>query len=88
LPLPYLTRRMGLRRSWLLVSQLLVICAICMMAFTNPLPNTSDFGSLSNLTIMAGAASFLGFSSSTQDIIVDAYRIELTEDPNIQTVLA
>lgn len=59
LPLPYLTRRMGLRRSWLLVSQLLVICAICMMAFTNPLPNTSDFGSLSNLTIMAGAAIFL-----------------------------
>ncbi|EPQ5082764.1 AmpG family muropeptide MFS transporter [Acinetobacter baumannii] len=88
LPLPYLTRRMGLRRSWLLVSQLLVICAICMMAFTNPLPNTSDFGSLSNLTIMAGAAIFLGFSSATQDIIVDAYRIELTEDPNIQTVLA
>ena len=88
LPLPYLTKKMGLRRSWLLVSQLLVICAICMMAMTNPLPNTSDFGSFSNLTIMAGAAIFLGFSSATQDIIVDAYRIELTEDPNIQTVLA
>ena len=52
------------------------------MAFTNPLPNTSDFGSFSNLTIMAAAAIFLGFSSATQDIIVDAYRIELTEDPN------
>ncbi|GLG83963.1 MULTISPECIES: AmpG family muropeptide MFS transporter [Acinetobacter] len=88
LPLPYLTKKMGLRRSWLLVAQLLVICAICMMAFTNPLPNSSDFGSFSNLTIMAGAAIFLGFSSATQDIIVDAYRIELTEDPNIQTVLA
>ncbi len=88
LPLPYLTRKMGLRRSWLLVAQILVICAICLMAFTNPLPNTSDFGSFSNLTIMAAAAIFLGFSSATQDIIVDAYRIELTEDPNVQTVLA
>lgn len=36
LPLPYLTRKMGLRRSWLLVAQILVICAICLMAFTNP----------------------------------------------------
>lgn len=88
LPLPYLTKKMGLRRSWLLIAQILVICAICLMAFTNPLPNTSGFGSFSNLTIMAGAAIFLGFSSATQDIIVDAYRIELTEDPNVQTVLA
>lgn len=37
---------------------------------------------------MAAAAIFLSFSSATQDIIVDAYRIELTEDPNVQTVLA
>lgn len=88
LPLPWLTKKMGRRRSWLLVSQILVITAICSMAFINPLPHLHNFGSLSNLTLMAMAAVFLGFSSATQDIIVDAYRIELTQDANLQTVLA
>ena len=88
LPIPLLTKMMGQRRSWLLISQLLVICAICLMAMTNPDPNTMAFGSVSSLTFMAMAAVFLGFSSATQDIIVDAYRIELADDPDVQTVLA
>lgn len=88
LPLPWLTQKMGRRRSWLLLSQILVTCAICSMAFINPLPHLHDLGSISNLTLMAMAAVFLGFSSATQDIIVDAYRIELTQDANLQTVLA
>lgn len=88
LPLPWLTAKMGRRRSWLLVSQILVISAICAMAFINPLPHLHSFGSISNLTLMAASAVFLGFSSATQDIIVDAYRIELTKDANLQTVLA
>lgn len=88
LPLPWLTKKMGRRRSWLLLSQILVITAICSMAFINPLPHLHNLWSISNLTLMAMAAVFLGFSSATQDIIVDAYRIELTQDANLQTVLA
>lgn len=88
LPLPYLTRKLGKRRGWLLVSQILVTIAICMMAFTDPSVHGGDIWSIPSLTFMAISAVFLGFSSATQDIIVDAYRIELTQDPNIQTVLA
>lgn len=88
LPLPYLTRRMGQRRGWLLVSQILVISAICAMSFINPQPGLFSFGTVPNITLMAASAVFLGFSSATQDIIVDAYRIELSNDPNMQTVLA
>lgn len=88
LPLPYLTKKMGKRRSWLFVSQILVTIAICLMAFTDPSVHGGNIGSVSSLTFMAISAVFLGFSSATQDIIVDAYRIELTQDPNVQTVLA
>ena len=70
LPLPILTRRLGRRRSWLLVAQCAVITAICIMAMTDPAAGQH------NLTIMAMVAVMLGFSSATQDIVIDAYRIE------------
>ena len=69
LPIPILTRLLGLRRSWLLVSQLSIVVAILMMAFTNPALEDQ-------LTYMALGAVILGFSSATQDISIDAYRIE------------
>ena len=40
-----------------------------------------------NLTLMALAAVFLGFSSATQDIVIDAYRIEST-DPELQAIMS
>lgn len=70
LPLPWLTRRMGRRRSWLLAAQCAVIAAILLMAGTDPA--SSDRA----LTFMAVAAVLLGFSAATQDIVIDAYRIE------------
>ncbi len=70
LPLPLLTRWLGRRRGWLLLSQLAVIGSILWMAMTDP-----SSGSAS-LTMMALAAVALGFSSATQDIVIDAYRIE------------
>jgi PAT family beta-lactamase induction signal transducer AmpG len=73
LPLPILTKRLGRRRSWLLVAQCAVITAICIMAMTDPAAGQH------NLTIMAMAAVVLGFSSATQDIVIDAYRIECAE---------
>ncbi|WP_430755069.1 AmpG family muropeptide MFS transporter [Magnetovirga frankeli] len=69
LPVPGLTRRLGRRRAWILLAQLGIIGAILWMASTDPL----DPG---QLTRMALAAVLLGFSSATQDIVIDAYRIE------------
>ena len=70
LPVPLLTRWLGRRRAWLLLSQFAVIGAILWMALTDPAAGSS------NLTMMAFAAVALGFSSATQDIVIDAYRIE------------
>jgi len=71
LPLPILTHRLGRRRAWLLVAQCAIIGAILWMAFSDP---------LQGLTAMAFAAVLLGFSSATQDIVIDAYRIESAEE--------
>ncbi len=67
LPLPILDARMGRRRSWLLVSQIIVVVAMSWMAFTEP---------TTNLEQMAMAAVLLGFAGASQDIVIDAYRIE------------
>lgn len=71
LAIPMLTKRMGRRRAWLLLSQLMIMAAIGLMASINPAADT--------LTAMAWAAVFLGFSAATQDIVIDAYRIESAE---------
>ncbi len=71
LPLPLLTQKFGRRRAWLLLSQAMIISAISLMAFINPAEDA--------LTMMAWAAVFLGFSSATQDVVIDAYRIESAE---------
>ncbi len=70
LPVPILTRAMGRRRAWIFVSQIAVIGAIVLMALTDPLASENA------LWWMALGAVLLGFSSATQDIVIDAYRIE------------
>ena len=73
LPLPLLEQFLGKRRSWLLLSQFMVISAMLWMAMSDP-------ASSEGLRYMAYAAVFLGFSSATQDIVIDAYRIEAVEE--------
>lgn len=68
IPLPLLTRKLGRRRAWLLLSQLMIIVAIVLMALIDPASQ--------GLTMMALAAVLLGFSAATQDVVIDAYRIE------------
>ena len=80
LPVPFLTKWLGRRRSWMVVSQLLIVLAIFLMATVNPV--SEDV-----LVYMAGAAVLLGFSSATQDIVIDAYRIELAP-PSMQSILS
>ena len=67
LPLPFLTPWLGQRRSWMLLAQLGVLCGLWWMATNNP--------SLQIETLVF-AALLVAFSSATQDISIDAWRIE------------
>lgn len=81
LPVPFLTKKLGRRRAWLLVAQCLIITAISIMASTDPSQGPDS------LVMMAVGAVLLGFSAATQDIVIDAYRIELAE-ADMQSTLA
>ena len=70
LPLPLLTRVFGRRRAWLLLSQLAIALALLGMANTDPVVNLSH-------TVFFALA--VAFASATQDIALDAYRIEAVE---------
>jgi PAT family beta-lactamase induction signal transducer AmpG len=67
LHVPLFTRTFGRRRGWLVFSQLLLIAAILLLAVADP--------SYSPLSV-ALAALLVAAMSSTQDIVVDAFRIE------------
>jgi PAT family beta-lactamase induction signal transducer AmpG len=68
MPLPCLTRRLGQRRGWALLVQALLALAIFALGQTNPRDDLA-------LTVMA--AVLVAFLSATQDIVVDAIRIEI-----------
>ncbi|HWI25381.1 MAG TPA: MFS transporter [Stellaceae bacterium] len=68
LPIPFLTRRLGRRRSWAVVIQLLLMAAIFALGRSEP---------RTELAAMALLAVIVAFLSASQDIVIDAYRIEL-----------
>ncbi len=67
LPIPGLTRLLGRRRSWMLLTQVCIAGGLLGMASTDP---------STNLTQMILFGVFVAVSSATQDIAIDAYRIE------------
>jgi PAT family beta-lactamase induction signal transducer AmpG len=67
MPIPVLTRLLGRRRSWLLLSQLVIISALMGIGLTDP---------RLALTPVVWCALAIAFGSATQDIALDAYRIE------------
>ena len=81
LPLPWLTARLGRRRAYMLLAQVGVACAIVGMAMTDPAQGPQA------LVAMALFAVMLGFMSATQDIVIDAYRIEIAR-PEQQGLLS
>jgi PAT family beta-lactamase induction signal transducer AmpG len=70
LPIPILTRRLGRRRSWALVIQLLLMAAIFALGQTDP---------GAELPLTALLAVVVAFLSASQDIVIDAFRIELLQ---------
>ena len=63
--------RLGRRRSWLVFSQVLIALGLLGMALCNP---------QSHLPWLIGLALLVAFASATQDIAIDAYRLEIAED--------
>ncbi|NMD50943.1 AmpG family muropeptide MFS transporter [Shewanella sp. DNRA4] len=78
LSLPILTRFLGRRRSWMLFAQLLLVGAILGMSFSDP---------LKDLERLALFALMIAFASATQDIVIDAFRIESAPE-KMQAALA
>ncbi|MGO9047915.1 MAG: AmpG family muropeptide MFS transporter [Xanthobacteraceae bacterium] len=71
LDVPVLSRLLGRRRGWLLLSQLLLMAAIVFLGICDP--SASAF-------VVALGALLVATASATQDIVVDAFRVEsLTE---------
>ena len=71
LKLPFLTNALGQRRSWMLIGQLGVMVGLAAMVLTDPQVS---------LTSVAICALLVAFSSSTQDIAIDTFRIESAAD--------
>src|SRR5262245_53770473 len=67
LDVPWLSRRFGRRRGWLIATQLLLLAAIIFLGTRNPV--TAPL-------VIGGAALLVAFASATQDITIDAYRVE------------
>lgn len=76
--LPVLTRLLGKRRSWMLLAQLGIAAGLAGMAGINP---------TLALTPVALMALWVAFCSATQDVVIDAYRIEAV-DPEFQGAMA
>jgi PAT family beta-lactamase induction signal transducer AmpG len=68
--IPLLTRRLGHRRSWMLATQIAVVLALLMISLQDP---RKDLG------MLAAVAALAGFAGATQDIVVDAWRIEAAD---------
>jgi MFS transporter, PAT family, beta-lactamase induction signal transducer AmpG len=68
LPIPLLTARLGRRRSWALTIQIPLALAILALGLTDPRADPA---------MTALAAVIVAFLSASQDIVIDAYRIEL-----------
>ena len=71
MPLPLLTRVLGQRRSWMLLAQIGVITGLAALSMFDP---------KMSLTSIVAFAVLTAFSSATQDITIDAWRIEAIDD--------
>ena len=78
LKIPFISEAIGRRKSWLLLAQMLVIVGLLGMSFSDP---------SKQVQAIACFAILVAFGSATQDIALDAFRIE-SADSKMQGVLA
>ena len=72
-PVPILTKIFGQRKSWIMVTQILLVGFISFLGIA---------GIANNLTAIATFSVLVAFFSASQDIVIDGYRIELIEKEN------
>lgn len=72
-PVPFLTKIFGQRKSWIILSQLSLVIFIAALG---------SAGISENLSAIAVLALLTAFSSASQDIVIDGYRIELLDKDN------
>jgi PAT family beta-lactamase induction signal transducer AmpG len=70
LSIPFLTKKLGNRRSWILTMQVLLVLFIFLLGIAG------EFSSLFGICLFS---FFVATISATQDIVIDGYRIELIE---------
>jgi len=71
LDVPVLSRLLGRRRAWLILSQLLLMAAIAFLAFCDPVRAP---------WLVALGALLVATASATQDIVIDAFRVESLDE--------
>ncbi len=74
MPLPLFTRALGQRRGWMIFAQLCLVGAMLGLGSTDP---------ATNLSATAIWAVVLAFASATQDIVIDAYRVEVLDEDQL-----
>jgi len=65
--IPFLTNRIGHRRGWIVLMQILILISLILWSLLNP---------TENLAIIISVGLLIAIASATQDITVDALRIE------------
>ena len=65
--IPYLTKRLGHRRGWIVLMQIIILVCLAVWSLLNP---------TQNLALLIGVGLIIAIASATQDITVDALRIE------------
>ena len=79
LQIPYLTKKIGHRRGWIVLMQLSILICLAMWSIINP----ND-----NLALVITIGLIIAISSATQDITVDALRIEQIGENENQSMAA
>ena len=67
LQIPFLTKRIGHRRGWIVLMQIAILTCLVIWSFINP---------TENLALLITVGLIIAIASATQDITVDALRIE------------
>ena len=67
LQIPFLTKKIGHRRSWIVLMQIAILISLAVWSFINP---------IENLALLISVGLIIAIASATQDITVDALRIE------------
>ena len=77
--IPYLTKKIGHRRGWIVLMQLSILICLAIWSIINP---------TENLALVISIGLIIAISSATQDITVDALRIEQIGENESQSMAA